>query len=247
MGDVVEKESACPSQQWPVDGRNGTAEKCPLLVSVISDCRVRMMKVGQHDNPMVWQLSPTESDIDNVGKYNNLQDMEQNKAWKNIPIQLAVSRGTGRITWLWGRCLKQWYHSSHEVWKEARKAGSAESEPWSILEFFCSNIYATHIRSWRILWGAHDIGQKVILPAKKLHKNHAKEGIDGRLLKNVMVVRQCSCEFEGETVIGARSRHIVFVALNGHRRLVVSMMSRPPRVVGYENELNRPSGSGQFI
>ena len=60
MGDVVEEESACPSQERPVDSRKSTADERPLLVTVMNDCRVRVVKVGQHYDPMVHQLSPTE-------------------------------------------------------------------------------------------------------------------------------------------------------------------------------------------
>ena len=60
VGDVVEEESACPSQERPVDGGNSAAEERPLFITVMSDCRVGVMKVGQHYDPMVRQLSPTE-------------------------------------------------------------------------------------------------------------------------------------------------------------------------------------------
>lgn len=53
MGDVMEEESSCPPQERSVDGRNSTAEERPLLVTVMNDCRVRVMKVGQHYDPMV--------------------------------------------------------------------------------------------------------------------------------------------------------------------------------------------------
>ena len=40
VGDVVEKESACPSQERSVDGRKSTAEERPLIVTVMGNCRV---------------------------------------------------------------------------------------------------------------------------------------------------------------------------------------------------------------
>jgi hypothetical protein len=40
MGGVVEENSACPSQDRSVDGRKSTADERPLLVTVMSDCRV---------------------------------------------------------------------------------------------------------------------------------------------------------------------------------------------------------------
>lgn len=62
-----------------------------------------------------------------------------------------------------------------------------------------------------------------------------------------MVVRERGCGLWRKTVIGAGPRHKVFVALNGHRRLVVSKVSRSPCVVWYENKLDRTSAIGQVI
>ena len=40
VGDVMEEESACPSQKRSVDGGKSTAEERPLLVTVMGYCRV---------------------------------------------------------------------------------------------------------------------------------------------------------------------------------------------------------------
>lgn len=53
MGDVVEEESPHPPQERPVDSRNSTSEEGPLFVAVIRDCRVGVMKICQHYDPMI--------------------------------------------------------------------------------------------------------------------------------------------------------------------------------------------------
>jgi len=67
VADVMKEEASSPAEERPVHGRNGAAEKWPLLVSIMRDGRVRMMKEGKHDYPCIYQ--ELEISNDHEGKH----------------------------------------------------------------------------------------------------------------------------------------------------------------------------------
>jgi len=72
MRDVVEEEATCPAKQWSVDGRNSSAQEGPLLVAVVSNSRVGVMEVSQHDDPVVGQEIRNEVELEEIPESNLL-------------------------------------------------------------------------------------------------------------------------------------------------------------------------------
>jgi hypothetical protein len=59
--NVVEEEASDPSHERTVDGCHGSAHERPGLSPVVWDGRVRVMQVCQHDDPVVRQLTSSQS------------------------------------------------------------------------------------------------------------------------------------------------------------------------------------------
>lgn len=57
VGNVVEEESTSPTKERSIHSRQSSTEESPLLTSIMGDGRVRVVQVGQHDNPYILRQS----------------------------------------------------------------------------------------------------------------------------------------------------------------------------------------------
>ena len=56
VADVVEEESAHPSQKRPIYGSSSAAKERPFSLPVVGDSRVGVVQKSEHDNPVVHEL-----------------------------------------------------------------------------------------------------------------------------------------------------------------------------------------------
>lgn len=83
---------------------------------------------------------------------------------------------------------------------------------------------------------AHRIGEQVVLPAERLHEQHAAESVDGGLLEDLVVVRDVGRALRGKAILGAGAGDKVLVAFDGHGGFVVGVVAGAPGVIGDEDE-----------
>lgn len=50
MSDIMEEETALPSKNWSIDRGGRTPLEVPLLAAIVRHNRIRVMKVGNHDD-----------------------------------------------------------------------------------------------------------------------------------------------------------------------------------------------------
>jgi hypothetical protein len=56
MGNVVKEEASSPPKKGTVNSGYGATDERPLLVTIVGDGRIRMMKISQHNDPVVREL-----------------------------------------------------------------------------------------------------------------------------------------------------------------------------------------------
>lgn len=66
MADVVEVYTSSPAQERPVNGWKSTSEVRPLTVPVHRNGGIGVMKVREHDNPVVQKLNNHISQIEHI-------------------------------------------------------------------------------------------------------------------------------------------------------------------------------------
>jgi len=158
-----------------------------------------VVKVGQHDNPVIGKNIGDKVEFPEVGKANFSGPHVEN--------------------------------TRHEG-----QANIGRDDPFSLVRLEERRRWLEVVGSGRVHWRAHRIGEKIELPAESLHENHAKESVDRCLLEYVMIISDVSRAFRWQVVIRARARDKVLVAFNGHRGLVMGVMSRSPSLIRDENK-----------
>ena len=82
------------------------------------------------------------------------------------------------------------------------------------------------VRALGVHGRAERVVEQVRVPAEELHREHAREAVDGRLLEEVVVVRDVRDRGGREAVVGARARDVVLVALDGAGRFLGAAAGR---------------------
>ena len=58
----MQEKASSPSQERPVDRRDGTSEERPLPFTKVGDGRVGVVQICEHHNPVVRQLYVMDKD-----------------------------------------------------------------------------------------------------------------------------------------------------------------------------------------
>jgi len=65
--DVVQEESSLPSNEWTIDSRSSTTQESPSVVAEMRHRWIGVVKVGEHDDPMIGPDVRDEVELDERG------------------------------------------------------------------------------------------------------------------------------------------------------------------------------------
>ena len=116
VGDVVvrhvmEEETASPTEEWSVDGGNGATDESPRVLAEVRHRRVGMVKIGEHNDPVVRQQVGNSIILDdrrevcqvNPVPHNSGHDPEPNIGSDDLPELLFLEERR-----IWRVVLRHW-------------------------------------------------------------------------------------------------------------------------------------------
>lgn len=85
VANVVEVNTSGPAKERPVNRRKSAPKVRPLAVSVHGNCRVRVMEIGKHDDPVVQENVRNEVELDERRNTDGLRPPVENATHNSQP------------------------------------------------------------------------------------------------------------------------------------------------------------------